>query len=61
MSVSATFLEARKRDEVALDFWFACERAAAWEREGLVRLCTDCWHNDSCSPSRYCPSCREEA
>ena len=51
----AGFADARKREEVALNFWDACIRAVS--REKFPRPCADCWHNDSCPPSRYCPSC----
>ena len=62
MSASATFHEQRQRDDAASDFWHACVRAM--EREQAAREqrrpCTNCWHNDSCPPSRYCPSCQAE-
>lgn len=57
---TGTFADARKREEAALKFWEACKWAAARERmirERAARPCENCWHNDSCPPSRYCPSC----
>ena len=59
--MNVTFADHRKREDTALDFWYACQRAAARERAGFSRPCADCWHNDSCPPSRYCPSCQAKA
>ena len=55
--MSETFVEARKREEVALEFWYACKLAAAFERLEVAELVIEPINAQTVVPPGPCSEC----
>lgn len=55
--MSETFVEARKREEVALEFWYACKLAAAFERLEVAELVIEPINAQKIAPPESCSEC----